>query len=195
MNNLEELDLDPVEFDELADLFVELKVFSSPSELHGMLCGQLAGTEKLEPHHWLAGAATFLEQSKFDSEEAQTLLLEMFATTQQQLMAPGFELLMLLPDDDADISDRAESLGRWCLGFLAGIGAARTALTEEGRETLADVEEIAQIDAQNLSDGDQEDEQDLVQLVEYVRMAAIMLFSELNGQAESSAADSQPLVH
>ena len=101
MDNLEELDLDPVEFDELADLFVELKVFSSPSELHGMLCGQLARPEEIDEHSWLTGAATFLEQPHFENEEAKTLLLEMFATTRQQLMASGFELLMLLPDDDA----------------------------------------------------------------------------------------------
>jgi len=196
MDNLEELDLDPVEFDELADLFVELKVFSSPSELHGMLCGLLARPEEIDEHSWLTGAATFLEQSHFESDEAKTLLLEMFATTRQQLTATGFELLMLLPDDDADISDRAESLGRWCLGFVTGIGAARTALTEEGRETLEDVEKISQIDEQSLEDDDEENEQDLMQLVEYVRMAAIMLYSELHSQAgQPDAGSSQPSIH
>jgi len=195
MTNLEELDLDPVEFDELANLFVELKVFSSPSELHGMLCGQLARPEEIDEHSWLTGAATFLEQPHFESDEAKTLLLEMFVTTRQQLTASGFELLMLLPDDDVDISDRAESLGRWCLGFVTGIGAARTALTEDGRETLDDVEKISQIDEQSL-ENDEEHEQDLMQLVEYVRMAAIMLYSELHSQAEpSDASSSQPSIH
>lgn len=195
MDNLEELDLDPVEFDELADLFVELEVFSSPSELHGMLCGLLARPDEIDEHSWLTGAATFLEQSSFDSDEAKTLLLEMFATTRQQLTATGFELLMLLPDDDVDISDRAESLGRWCLGFVTGIGDARTALTEEGKETLEDVEKIAQIDEQSLEECE-EHEQDLMQLVEYVRMAALMLHSELHSQADQSGADSsQPSIH
>ena len=195
MDNLEELDLDPVEFDELADLFVELKVFSSPSELHGMLCGQLVRPDKFDENSWLSEAATFLEQPHFESDEAKTLLLEMFATTRQQFMATGFELLMLLPDDDADISDRAESLGRWCLGFVTGIGAARTALTEEGRETLDDVEKISQIDEQSLED-DEEHEQDLMQLVEYVRMAAIMLYSELHSQTgQPGAGSSQPSIH
>lgn len=195
MDNLEELDLDPVEFDELADLFVELKVFSSPSELHGMLCGQLARADDFDEQTWLTGAATFLEQPRFESDEAKTLLLEMFVTTRQQLMASGFELLMLLPDDDVDICERADSLGRWCLGFVSGLGAARTALTEDARETLEDLEEIVQIDDQGLEDGE-ENEQDLMQLVEYVRMAAIMLYSELHGQSGSPEVDSlQPSVH
>lgn len=195
MDNLEELDLDPVEFDELANLFVELKVFSSPSELHGMLCGLLARPEEIDEHSWLTGAATFLEQSNFESDEAKTLLLEMFATTRQQLTATGFELLMLLPEDDVDISERAEHLGRWCLGFVTGLGAARTALTEEGKETLEDVEKIAQIDEQSLEECE-EHEQDLMQLVEYVRMAALMLHSELHSQVDQPDADpSQPSIH
>jgi len=194
MDNLEDLDLDPVEFDELANLFVELDVFSSPSELHAMLCGQLARADGFDENSWLTSAATFLEQSHFDSDEAKTLLLEMFATTRQQLMATGFELLLILPEDDVDISERAEHLGRWCLGFVAGLASARTALTEEGRETLEDIEEIAQIDDQSLTDGDEEDEKDLMQLAEYVRMAAIMVYSELHSSAEP-ADDSQPSIH
>ncbi|MEH6358665.1 MAG: UPF0149 family protein [Pseudomonadales bacterium] len=195
MDNLEDLDLDPVEFDELANLFVELKVFSSPSELHGMLCGMLARPEEIDEHGWLAGAATFLEQTSFDSDEAKTLLLEMFTTTREQLTATGFELLLILPDDDEGISDRAEHLGRWCLGFITGIGAARTALTEEGKETLEDVEKIAQIDEQSLEECE-EHEQDLMQLIEYVRMAALMLHSELHSQVDQPAADSsQPSIH
>jgi len=195
MDNLEELDLDPVEFDELADLFVELTVFSSPSELHGMLCGMLTRPEEVDEHSWLTSAATFLEQSHFESDEAKTLLLEMFATTRQQLTATGFELLVMLPEDDVDISERAESLGRWCLGFVTGLEAARTGLTEEGRETLEDIEKIAQIDEQSL-ENDEENEQDLMQLVEYVRMAAIMLHSELHSQVGSAGADSsQPSIH
>lgn len=195
MDNVEDLDLDPVEFDELADLFVALKVFSSPSELHGMLCGLLASPEEIEEHDWLAGAATFLEQTCFDSDEAKTLLLEMFATTRQQLTATGFELLLILPDDSESISDRAEHLGRWCLGFVTGLGAARTKLTEEGKETLEDVDKIAQIDEQSLEECE-EHEQDLMQLVEYVRMAALMLHSELHSQVGQPIADpSKPLIH
>ena len=195
MDNLEDLDLDPVEFDELANLFVELKVFSSPSELHGMLCGLLARPEEIDEHDWLEGAATFLEQSSFDSEEVKTLLLEMFATTRQQLTATGFELLMILPDDDEGISDRAENLGRWCLGFVTGLGAARIKLTEEGKETLDDVEKIAQIDEQSLEECE-EHEQDLMQLAEYVRMAALMLHSELHSQVgQLDESSSQPSIH
>lgn len=194
MDNLEELDLDPVEFDELADLFVELGVFSSPSELHGLLCGQLARGDEFNENSWLAGAATFLEQSHFESDEAKTLLLEMFQTTRQQLMATDFGLLMILPHDDVDISGRAEHMGRWCLGFVSGLASARTALSEEGRETLEDIEEIARLDDQSLSEGDEEDEKDLMQLMEYVRMAAIMVYSELNSGTEP-ADESQPLIH
>lgn len=179
MNNLQGLDLDPVEFDELANLFVELKVYSSPSELHGLLCGYLARGDQFDEQSWLEGAATFLEQERFDIDEHKTLLLEMFATTQQQFMADGFELLMLLPEDDVVISERAESLGRWCQGFVTGFGSAVTRVSEEARETLDDLGQIAQIDDEDI-EADEESEQNFMQLVEYARMAAIMLFSEIH---------------
>lgn len=191
MNNLEELDLDPVEFDELADLFVELKVFSSPSELHGLLCGQLAGGKSFDESAWLSGAATFLEQERFESDSAKTLLLEMYAITRQQFMADGFELMMILPDDDNDIAERAENLGRWCLGFVTGFGAARTGVSEDARETLEDLEQITQIDDEGL-EADEENEQDLMQLVEYVRMAAIMLYTEVHTESQQADPESVP---
>lgn len=194
MSNLDELDLDPVEFDELADLFVELKVYSSPSELHGLLCGQLAAGKSFDENVWLQGAATFLEQERFETDEAKTLLLEMYATTQQQFMADGFELLMLLPEDDAAIAERAESLGRWCLGFVTGFGAARTGVSEEARETVEDLEQIVQIDDENIDD-DQESEQNLMQLVEYARMAAIMLYSETHTDAQPASESPKPSLH
>lgn len=194
MANLEELDLDPVEFDELADLFVALKVFSSPSELHGLLCGQLAGGKSFDENTWLQGAATFLEQERFEDDATKTLLLEMYATTLQQLMADGFELLMILPDDDVDIAERAESLGRWCLGFVTGLGAARSGVSEDARETLEDLEQIAQIDDEGL-EADEENEQNLMQLVEYVRMAAIMLYTEVHTQNQQAAEQTPPSLH
>jgi uncharacterized protein len=193
MDNLQELDLDPVEFDELADLFVELKVFSSPSELHGLLCGQLARGENFDENSWLKGAATFLEQERFESDESKTLLLEMYVTTLQQFMADGFELLMLLPEDDSTIYERAESLGRWCQGFVTGFGVARTRVSEEARETVEDLEQIIQIDDEGI-EADEDSEQNLMQLVEYVRMAAIMLYSEVHAPSQPGS-DSTPSLH
>ncbi len=193
MDNLQELDLDPVEFDELADLFVELKVFSSPSELHGLLCGQLAGGGNFDENSWLQGAATFLEQERFEQDESKTLLLEMYATTQQQFMADGFGLLMLLPEDDVAISERAESLGRWCQGFVSGFGSARTRISEEARETVEDLEQIIQIDDEGI-EADEDSEQNLMQLIEYARMAAIMLYSEVHTQSQPGS-DTAPSLH
>ena len=191
MNNLDDLDIDPIEFDELADRFVALKVFSSPSELHGLLCGQLASGKSFDENAWLKDAATFLEQECFESDSAKTLLLEMYAITHQQFMADGFELMMILPDDDVDIAERAENLGRWCLGFVTGFGAARTGISEDAKETLGDLEQISQIDDEGL-EADEESEQDLMQLVEYVRMAAIMLYTEIRTQGLQAKPEAAP---
>jgi hypothetical protein len=118
----------------------------------------------------------------------------MYATTRQQFLADGFNLLMLLPDDDVDIGERAGSLGRWCLGFLTGFGAARGKLSGDGRETLEDLEKISQIDDEGL-EADEDSEQDMMQLVEYVRMAAIMLYTEVHTPGEADGDKPQPSLH
>ena len=40
-------------FDDFADMFVELRAFGTPSELHGLMCGQLAAGVRLDADAWL----------------------------------------------------------------------------------------------------------------------------------------------
>ena len=168
-------------FDNLADILLELEVFSSPSELHGMLCGKLVSDPDFDEAHWLTSASTFLEQPRLESTSAKQCLLEVFSASLEQLTGPGFELDLVLPDDDEDITVRSESIGRWCGGFLVGFVPGRASgLSEDARESLADLGEIARIE-EPLSEGEGH-EQDLMEIVEYVRMVVIMLFSELHAQ-------------
>ena len=192
MNEIEESGLPRVEFDQLANLFVELGVFSSPAELHGLLCGALTAEPGMDEGQWLQLAATFLEQQELGFIEVKTELLNLFASTQAELAGTGFDLDLLVPDDDAPMADRADSLAAWCRGFISGVRSfakGQDGFSAEVKETLADLTNIAQLDT-DLDESD-DNEADLMELSEYVRMAAIMVFTELNTEAEERMKPSQ----
>lgn len=169
-------------FDRLANLFVEMGVFASPSECHGLLCGQMALGKAATEAEWLRDVAGYLEQHQIEGQAAKRELVDLYRLTDRQLRGTGFDLEIVVPDEDAELTQRAESIGLWCQGFLAGFGDSRIGqLSEEARETLEDFAEIARIEKEDLDDSE-ESEQDLMQVMEYVRMAAILIYSEVMGE-------------
>ena len=88
-----------------------------------------------------------------------------------------------MPGDDVALARRAEALVEWCRGFLggvglAGIGSKREALSAEAREIVEDFGTIA---ASNFDYADEdEDETALSEVLEFVRVGVLLLYSELD---------------
>ena len=181
-------------FDDFADMFVELRAFGTPSELHGLMCGQLAAGVRLDADAWLTMVITHLDVQEIEDDDDKAELVGLYEGALGQLTDGGFSFNLLLPDDDTELMARAESLGSWCSGFLGGFGLAfdrkTQKLTPEITETMDDLSQIALI---SLDDEDDEHaEHNLMELVEYVRMAALMVFSEFNQDAVKQPS---PAVH
>ncbi|WP_020682444.1 UPF0149 family protein [Marinobacterium rhizophilum] len=180
----------PAEFDDIANVLVGEGVQEiSPAELHGLLSGALVAGARPDPAAWLQLAATFLEIGDFTQETSKVRLLEMFQHALTQLEGTELDFDLMLPDDDELLSLRAACLGQWCQGFLSGFGQygkqTDDSLSKESREVLTDLSEIAQIVADD--DDGEEGESNLMEVEEYVRMAALMLFAECNKTPEDSA--------
>lgn len=145
------------------------------SELHGALCGWLAGggaATRDWPAKVLVDAAleTPAEHSPFDQ-------LREASAAQFGDRSFGFELL--LPEADASLAVRSGALFDWCRGFLGAFGLAAGAkppLSEEGAEALADLAKLAA--AQPQDEGDEDDEAALVEIEEFVRVAALLLHGD-----------------
>ncbi|MFT5720444.1 MAG: hypothetical protein ACI9W6_000739 [Motiliproteus sp.] len=182
---------DQVGFDQLADLFVQQSALHSPSELHGYLCGQLATGVRLAPESWFQAAQQQIGIEDQPDAALQASLALLYRVTLAQLEQAGFDLQPLLPDEDHALAQRAEALGLWCHGFLCGYALARGTpaekLSEDARDGLHDLSQIAQI-AVNESDGE-ESEANFMEIYEYVRMVALLVFSESNhaGHPDESA--------
>ena len=164
-------------FDDLCNLLAPLGTINSPAELHGLLCGKLSGGAELSEIHWLLDAVEFLDFTQAPDETVRAALTRLYHSSLQQLR-DGFGLYLLLPDDDADLSQRTATLGQWCYGFLTGFGSVEAkdrVLSEESEDGLRDLAAIAHI---QVEDGDESDEADYMEVTEYVRQVAASLFLE-----------------
>jgi len=190
------------DFDTLADLLVEEGAFTlSPSELHGLLSGQVAAGARFDPDSLFARLVELLDLQPFRQDATRTRIMQLYLATLQQLQAPDFCFELVLPDDDQPLAVRADALGIWCGGFLSGFGLQELkggqALSVEGQETLRDLAQIVQISTAADADAE-DDENDLMEVQEYVRMAALLVFSECNEPDDlprKGASAEPPLLH
>lgn len=178
-------------FDDFADMFVELGAFGTPSELHGLLTGQLAAGVRADVEAWLAMVVAHLDVQAIEDDDDKAELVVLYDMVLEQLTEADFGFQLLLPEDDAELAGRTESLGAWCSGFLSGFGLgfdqSKQNLSSEITDSMEDLANIAQVSF----DADEEDlaedsaEISYVELVEYVRLAAMMVFAEFNMVTDS----------
>jgi uncharacterized protein len=145
------------------------------AELHGSLCGWLAAGGAGTPQ-WLRQVAA---DDNLPPVEAGSVLDRLREATASQLDDRGFGFELLLPGAEASLQDRSGALFDWCRGFLGGFGLAAGAtppLSEEGSEALSDIARLAAATPQD--DGDDDDEQALVEIEEFVRVAVLLLHGD-----------------
>ncbi len=160
---------------EIDDACRNLKLGIDAAELHGALCGWLAGGG--------ADDAGWLGQLLVDNDLADVIegsaLDRLRRATVSQLEDRSFGFTLLLPDEASSLAERSGALFDWCRGFLGAFGLAAgqdPPLSEEGREALADIAKLAAAAPQ--PDGDEEDEAALVEIEEFVRVATLLLHGD-----------------
>lgn len=171
------------DFELVANMLVEEGVNGlSPSELHGLFSGHLAAGARLKEEALLKSASELMDVNSITQENSKVVLLDMYHASCGQLEGMDLDFELVLPDDDHEITHRAEALGFWCQGFLCGFGLygkhTDASLSDESKETLNDLGQIAQISSE--VDDAESNEADLMEVQEYLRMAVLMLFAECN---------------
>lgn len=162
----------------------------SPAELHGLLLGRSCAGAGFEPGPWLVDAAELLGCEAQDS--VRQALIGLQEMVKGELCGEDITLVLLLPGDEAPLAQRAVALGQWCQGFLGGFGltARDGALSAEAMEVLQDLSAIAQV--QNALDESEDGENDYMEVMEYLRVAPLLLFAEC---AKPVAAAPKPSLH
>ena len=174
-------DIDWVDHDELEALAVRLRLGTGASELQGSLAGYLAGGGSAQGRSVLA--VLELDGEAIDASAPDLALLARLATqTEAGLVDTELGFEPLLPADDRPLAERAAAMVDWCRGFLGGFGlggaTAHAPLSGEAQEILRDLGTVA---GSSFDLGDEsEDEDALIEVHEFVRMAAMLLFAECN---------------
>ncbi len=179
---------DPLDFDELSDLLQNLGALIGAAELHGLLVGQLATGKRLSRSEWLRDTNEHADLSQSPDEVAGDRLYDFYRQTLKALQSGELDFQLLLPEDDDSLSERVENLGTWCQGFLTGFGLAGSSLKidEELAEGLRDLSAIAQVGADEEEAALESSESDFFSICEYVRLLAVEIFWNHNGDVPSS---------
>ncbi|WP_031433918.1 UPF0149 family protein [Methylomarinum vadi] len=155
------------------------------AEAHGMASGLLCVDIRAKADDWLR--ELFPEDVSL-TEEENSLLLALFEQTRELLNAQDeqFAFDLLLPDDDAELSEQVEALRHWCQGFLFGVGYAKSTSVWPGDcgEIMRDIVEFTKVDAE--ADGE-EDENAFMEIHEYLRSAVLLIRDQLMENAEQQS--------
>lgn len=161
-----------------------------PAELHGLICGFLC-----QPDRGFAACEELMKANKLNQGIHQALK-DLYAVSEQQLKDFLFEFQLVLPDDEEELPIRAEALTSWCQGFLTGLKLSGVEMakgeTNEVTEAINDITEIAKMNYEDVV-ASEEDETAYVELVEFVRMAVILIYQDLHSISEDG--DSENFLH
>ena len=110
------------------------------------------------------------------------MLERVFTATAPSFGEQGMEFEPLLPDDEQPLNGRANALALWCTGFLYGLGTGPISdlrrLSGDVGEIVRDFTEISRATGDD-AEGDESNEQAYAELVEFIRVAAQVVFEEL----------------
>ncbi|MEH0873633.1 YecA family protein [Pectobacterium cacticida] len=186
-------------YEDLNQLLNWQQVALTAAEMHGLICGMLCGG-----NHDDSWRTLVFELTNDGMAFTQTLsqpLQNLYQTTREMLEDDGFLFQLFLPDDAQDnvtVFDRADALAGWVNHFLLGIGVVQPTLNKaqgELKEAIEDLRNIAQLGYDEEED-QEELEQSLEEVIEYVRISAILCHNEFTHQSIASAPEQQnPTLH
>ena len=168
-----------IRFKDFEDVLATAGGLADAAEAHGSLCGALCSVAPYRMQDWVN---EILPDGAALSEESAAMIERVYTETATSFGEQGMEFEPLLPDDDQPLNGRANALALWCTGFLYGLGAGYSsdlaALNGDVGEIVRDFTEISRATGDD-SEGDESNEQAYAELVEFIRVAAQVVFEEL----------------
>jgi len=157
----------------------------SAAQAHGLLCSRLAVMGEEGGADWLAHVLQDADPANDTHSECLRLMDDLYAETYRQLIERQSEFSLLLPDDTEPAATVTAALAEWCEGFLHGLVSdvkADDLRQKLAAEPLSDIiRDLLEMTRASVDDGANEDtnEEALTELVEYLRVAAQLVFEEL----------------
>jgi len=171
-----------IEYINIAELVDHYNLDVTSAELHGVIVGSIC-TARLNPleDSWINLLTPYTTLDDDLLGHLTDGLKIIYNITANALEGDGFEFAPALPDEDASSDFRTSELAAWCRGFIMAYqqyNPDNTILTDDSLEAFQDLTEIAFVE---VSDGEEdENEQALAELEEYIRISVQMIFDDLN---------------
>jgi len=150
------------------------------SEVHGVICGLICGGVNLENGSWYGAFNDLMNNGIAQPIDLKKQLQALFDSSVNEFVSGDYQVKLLLADDDAPLSEQAKSLTQWSESFMAGFAIGNESgqkLNQEIKEALSDLSNISQLDC-DIDEGE-EAARFLEDISEYVRMTAMLCYSEL----------------
>lgn len=183
-------------YDSVDQLLTQQGVGLTSAEMHGLISGLLCGGN--QDSSWQALVHDLTNEGLAFSKTLGDALRQMHATTADALEDEGFQFQLFLPDgDDISVFDRADALAGWVNHFLLGLGVAQPKLDKlsgETREAIDDLRNIAQLGYDEEED-QEELEMSLEEIIEYVRVAALLCYDTFTHSAPVATQLQKPTLH
>ncbi|MCW1873767.1 YecA family protein [Erwinia sp. INIA-01] len=183
-------------YNTLASALTQQGVGMTPAEMHGLISGLLCGGN--QDSSWQALVHDLTNEGMAFSQSLSLPLQELHQAIGDSLEDDGFMFQLYLPDDeDITVFDRADALAGWVNHFLLGLGVTQPKLYKvkgETGEAIDDLRTIAQLGYDEDEDQD-ELEQSLEEVIEYVRVAALLCHDTFTRSSPTNVVVQKPTLH
>ena len=171
----------------LESLLVRVGLSQDIAECHGLFCGLLCARNDAE-NIWLEELLGSAAPEVADNDKLREDLRMLAAVSTLQIKSADFSFELMLPTSKQPLAKRLEALSHWCEGFYLGLGIGGVSdfrqLSEQAREVVQDMIEIAQIDISE--EGGKEDEVAYKELVDYLRVGVLQVQDALEPLANTT---------
>ncbi len=152
------------------------------AEIHGLVCGFICAGSRVDGKSWLEPILSTFSKQPERLQIQKKILLDLYRIASEKLQSFEFDFELMLPEDDMSLSARAEALCLWCQGFIIALNRcgieAKTIDEPQSKEAVEHIIEISRLDYDAVSISEQ-DEAAFNEVAEYVRMAVLLVHSEL----------------
>lgn len=172
----------PITHAGLGALLDRLRLGIGASDLHGSLTGYLCAGGTADAKTW-PHALELDIHGEGDEWNDDGVFADLHERCRSELDDENLGFEPLLPEEHLPLAVRGDALVEWCRGFLGGVGLAghahARALSADANEILGDFSTIAS--SRFDYDGDDGDENALVEVLEFVRVGVLLLRDEMIG--------------
>ncbi len=160
------------------------------AEAHGTLCGLLTVGAENKTGQWIDHILAETDRHNALARDAREVLDALRVQVAAALTDSDSVFALMLPDDEEPLDERAAMLGQWCQGFLYGLATGGlTDPSTAGGDVAEAVADLAQISGVGFSETDdlEESEAAYAEVVEFVKVAAGLIFETLNPVPQGNA--------